>query len=121
VNTAAAIAAESPALGCEAGAILGGGSEAARRALLGYAADLGLAFQIQDDLLDVTGDTDVTGKDLRRDAAAGKATMVALLGIEGSRCRLQELRDNALAHLERLGGDSAVLRAAFDFVISRSS
>ena len=106
---------------CEAGALLGGGTEAARRALLGYAADLGLAFQIQDDLLDVTGDAEITGKDLRRDAAAGKATVVALLGIEGSRRRLQELRNSALAHLERLGCDSRVLRAAFDFVISRSS
>jgi farnesyl diphosphate synthase len=106
---------------CETGAILGGGSEPARRALLGYAADLGLAFQIQDDLLDVTGDAEVTGKDLRRDAAAGKATLVALLGIEESRRRLEELRRSALAHLEPLGCDSGVLRAAFDFVISRSS
>ena len=106
---------------CEAGALLGGGTEAARRALLGYAADLGLAFQIQDDLLDVTGDADVTGKDLRRDQAAGKATVVALLGIAGARRRLDELRNSALAHLELLGSDSAVLRATFDFVISRSS
>jgi farnesyl diphosphate synthase len=106
---------------CEAGAILGGGSEPARRALLGYAADLGLAFQIQDDLLDVTGDAAATGKDLRRDAAAGKATVVALLGIEGSRRRLQELRKSAFVHLERLGCDTGVLRAVFDFVISRSS
>jgi farnesyl diphosphate synthase len=106
---------------CEAGALLGGGSEPARRALLGYAADLGLAFQIQDDLLDVTGDADVTGKDLRRDAAAGKATVVALLGIEESRRRLEELRSSALVHLERFGRASGVLRAAFDFVISRSS
>jgi farnesyl diphosphate synthase len=106
---------------CEAGALLGGGTEAVRRALLGYAADLGLAFQIQDDLLDVTGDAEITGKDLRRDAAAGKATVVALLGIEGSRRRLQELRNSALAHLERLDCGSDVLRAAFDFVISRSS
>jgi farnesyl diphosphate synthase len=106
---------------CEAGALLGGAPEDARRALLGYAADLGLAFQIQDDLLDVTGDADVTGKDLRRDAAAGKATVVALLGIEGSRRRLEELRSSALLHLERLGCESDVLRAVFDFVISRSS
>jgi farnesyl diphosphate synthase len=106
---------------CEAGALLGGGSAAARRALLGYAADLGLAFQIQDDLLDVTGDADVTGKDLRRDAAAGKATLIALLGIEGSRRRLAELRTSAFVHLEQLGCDSGVLRAAFEFVISRSS
>ena len=106
---------------CEAGALLGGGSEPARQALRGYAADIGLAFQIQDDLLDVTGDAEVTGKDLRRDVAAGKATVVALLGIEESRHRLEELRNSALAHLARLERDCGVLRAAFDFVISRSS
>jgi farnesyl diphosphate synthase len=106
---------------CEAGAILGDASEGARRALLCYAADLGLAFQIQDDLLDVTGDAEVMGKDLQRDASAGKATVVALLGIEGSRRRLQELRRSAFAHLQRLGADDAVLRAAFEFVISRTN
>jgi farnesyl diphosphate synthase len=106
---------------CEAGAILGAASETARRALLGYAADLGLAFQIQDDLLDVTGDAEVMGKDLQRDASAGKATVVALLGVEGSRRRLQELRNSALAHLHSLEADDAVLRAAFEFVISRTN
>ena len=106
---------------CETGALLGGGSDAARGALRGYAADLGLAFQIQDDLLDVTGDAEVTGKDLGRDAAAGKATVVALLGVAESRRRLADLRNSALAHLERLEGESGVLRAVFDFVISRSS
>ncbi|HLT00973.1 MAG TPA: farnesyl diphosphate synthase [Geminicoccaceae bacterium] len=106
---------------CEAGALLGGGSAAARAALRGYAADLGLAFQIQDDLLDVTGDAEITGKDLGRDAAVGKATVVALLGVDGSRRRLEELRSSALAHLDRLEGETGVLRAVFDFVISRSS
>jgi farnesyl diphosphate synthase len=106
---------------CEAGTLLGGGSETARRALLGYAADLGLAFQIQDDLLDVTGDAEVTGKDLRRDAAVGKATVVALLGVEEARRRLQELRSSALAHLQGFDSDGAVLRAVFDFVISRAN
>jgi farnesyl diphosphate synthase len=106
---------------CETGALLGGGSDAARDALRAYAADLGLAFQIQDDLLDVTGDAEVTGKDLGRDVAAGKATVVALLGVPGSRRRLEELRTSALAHLDRLEGESAELRAVFDFVISRSS
>jgi farnesyl diphosphate synthase len=106
---------------CEAGALLGGGSDALRDALRGYAADLGLAFQIQDDLLDVTGDAEVTGKDLGRDAAAGKATVVALLGVAASRRRLEELRNSALGHLDRLERDSAELRAVFDFAISRSS
>jgi farnesyl diphosphate synthase len=106
---------------CEAGAILGGAPEAARRVLLGYAADLGLAFQIQDDLLDVTGDAGIMGKDLQRDASAGKATLVALLGVEGSRRRLRELQNSALAHLQNLEADDAVLRAAFEFVISRTN
>ena len=106
---------------CEAGAILGGGSDTAHRALRGYAADLGLAFQIQDDLLDVLGDAEITGKDLGRDAAVGKATVVALLGVGDCRRRLHELRDSAIAHLKRLDGESDVLRAAFDFVISRAS
>jgi farnesyl diphosphate synthase len=106
---------------CEAGALLGGGSEAALDALRDYAADLGLAFQIQDDLLDVTGDAEITGKDLGRDAAAGKATVVALLGVAESRRRLEKLRNSALAHLDRLEGNTAQLRAVFDFVISRSS
>jgi farnesyl diphosphate synthase len=107
--------------GCEAGAILGGAALPARQSLLGYAADLGLAFQIQDDLLDVTGDAEVTGKDSGRDAAAGKATVVALLGVDGSRRRLQALRRSASAHLDRLGEGTGVLRAVFEFVISRSS
>ena len=106
---------------CEAGAILGNASAAAREALLGYAADLGLAFQIQDDLLDVTGDAEVTGKDHGRDAAVGKATVVALLGVDGSRRRLEALRRSAIAHLERLGQRTDLLRGVFEFVISRSS
>ena len=106
---------------CEAGAILGGAPEAARAALRGYGADLGLAFQIQDDLLDVTGDAALAGKDLGRDQHAGKATLVALLGIEGARSRLQELRADANGHLDRIDRDARLLREAFDFVISRSN
>jgi farnesyl diphosphate synthase len=106
---------------CAAGAILGGAAAPARQALLGYAADLGLAFQIQDDVLDVTGDAELTGKDLGRDAAAGKATVVALLGLDESRSRLETLRASANAHLDRLGEGTGVLRAVFEFVISRST
>jgi len=106
---------------CEAGAILGEAPEAARRALRAYAADLGLAFQIQDDLLDVTGDAALTGKDLGRDAAAGKATVVGLLGVSGAGNRLRELRASANRHLDRLDREVPVLRRVFEFVISRSS
>jgi farnesyl diphosphate synthase len=106
---------------CEAGAILGGAPAAALRVLRAYADDLGLAFQIQDDLLDVTGDAAVAGKDLGRDAAAGKATVVGLLGIEGARARLRELASSAEAQLRRLGREVAVLHQVFEFVISRSN
>jgi farnesyl diphosphate synthase len=104
---------------CEAGAILGAAPAGARAALRGYAADLGLAFQIQDDLLDVTGDAALTGKDLGRDEAAGKATVVALLGTAGARARLDELRSSAGGHLQGIGGEAHLLREVFDFVISR--
>ena len=106
---------------CEAGALLGVAAELARAVLVAYAADLGLAFQIQDDLLDVTGDAALTGKDLGRDQAAGKATVVGLLGIEGARQRLEALRESANRHLDRLGTEAPLLRQVFDFVISRSN
>jgi farnesyl diphosphate synthase len=104
---------------CEAGAILGAAPPDARAALHGYAADLGLAFQIQDDLLDVTGDATLTGKDLGRDEAAGKATVVALLGPAGARARLDALRASAHGHLRGIGGEVHLLREVFDFAISR--
>jgi len=106
---------------CEAGALLGDAAAAARAALRAYAADLGLAFQIQDDLLDVTGDAALTGKDLGRDQAAGKATVVGLLGIDGARRRLRDLAASAGRHLDRLDREAAVLREVFEFVISRSN
>ncbi len=104
---------------CEAGAILGAAPPAARQALRGYAAALGLAFQIRDDLLDVTGDAALTGKDHGRDEAAGKATVVALLGADGARARLEALRDDAHGHLLGIGGEVHLLREVFDFAISR--
>ena len=104
---------------CEAGAILGAAPVAARKALRGYAADLGLAFQIQDDLLDVTGDAALTGKDLGRDEAAGKATVVSLLGTDGARERLEQLRSSASTHLRGIGREVHLLHEVFDFVISR--
>jgi farnesyl diphosphate synthase len=109
------------ACACEAGAILGAAGEASRAVLSAYAADLGLAFQIQDDLLDMTGDAALAGKDLGRDQAAGKATVVGLLGVDGARRRLRELAASANRHLDRLDREAAVLREVFEFVISRTS
>jgi farnesyl diphosphate synthase len=105
---------------CEAGAILAGAPPRERRALAAYAADLGLAFQIQDDLLDVVRDSDLTGKDQGRDQAAGKATLVALLGVEPARRKLEALQSSAGVHLDALAADTGMLRDLFAFVISRA-
>lgn len=104
----------------ESGAVLGGASSPERAALGAYADDLGLAFQIKDDLLDVQGDPALTGKALGQDAEAGKATLVALLGIDEAKTRLSELQASALHHLERFGPAAGPLRQLFAFTIGRS-
>ena len=105
---------------CEAGAVLGGASEADQMALRDYADELGLAFQIRDDLLDVKGDPALAGKPLGQDAAAGKATLVARLGVDGAETKLQSLLDRGDHHLERFGGRASSLREVLAFVIERS-
>jgi farnesyl diphosphate synthase len=84
-----------------------------------YARALGLAFQIADDILDVEGDADTVGKRLGKDQAAGKATFVSLLGLDGARARAADLVAEAEAALEPYGDDAASLREAARFVISR--
>lgn len=106
---------------CDAACVLGGAGPGERRALLAYAAALGLAFQIRDDLLDATGDTAALGKDAGRDAAAGKATFVSLLGAEAAGMRLAHLRAEAEAQLAGLGRPAPLLSGLFDFVVSRTS
>jgi len=105
----------------EAGAILGQASPAARAALRGYAADLGLAFQIADDILDHEGDAALVGKRLGKDAAAGKATFVGLLGLEGAKARARQLCEAAQGHLSPISGDTGILHALAEFVITRRS
>ena len=86
-----------------------------------YATALGLAFQIADDILDVTGDAAKAGKRLGKDAAAGKATFVSLLGLEGARLQAQVLVAAAEAALAPYGVAAANLIAAARFVIARDS
>lgn len=106
---------------CRAGAILGEGSQDQLQNLDRYAAALGLAFQIQDDLLDLTGDATAVGKDLGRDAERGKATFPGLLGIDGARQRLADLRSEATQSLNAFGPLAEPLVGMLDFVIERHS
>src|SRR5437763_8866473 len=90
------------AFACEAGAILAKAASELRTALRGYAHDLGLAFQIADDLLDVEGSAAETGKPVGADAAAGKATFVSILGVDRARGQAELLVGQAVAQLELL-------------------
>jgi farnesyl diphosphate synthase len=105
----------------EAGCVLGRADPAQRRAVRAYAAALGLAFQIRDDLLDDEGDTAAIGKDAGRDAAAGKATFVSLLGREGAEARLRSLREQALGAIADFESEQNLLRELYDFVATRAS
>ncbi|PHR57404.1 MAG: farnesyl-diphosphate synthase [Robiginitomaculum sp.] len=104
----------------EAGAIMAGASSEARYALTAFAHDLGLAFQITDDLLDVEGDQDKTGKAVGKDAGQGKASLIDDLGVEGARERTKMLGEQAKSHLEIFGSSALILHQSVDFVISRS-
>ncbi len=103
----------------DAGAIMGRVGDAQRTKLRGYAHDLGLAFQIADDLLDVEGSSAKTGKAVQKDAAAGKATFVSLLGIERARTQAEMLIDQAIGHLHGFGTEADLLRAIARFAIER--
>ena len=105
----------------EAGAILGRVPPEARMHLYGYARDLGLAFQIADDLMDVDGDPEKAGKTLGKDVAAGKATFVSLMGVERARAQARALIDQAKDHLRGYGREADLLRAIADFAIARDS
>lgn len=103
----------------EAGAILGRIPPEGRMGLRGYARDVGLAFQISDDLLDVEGNEEVAGKALGKDAEAGKATFLTLMGAERAREQARILVDQAIAHLKAFGEEAELLRAVARFVIER--
>ncbi len=107
------------AFSVEAGAILGNVAPDGRARLRNYARDLGLAFQIIDDLLDVEGSAEATGKAVGKDAAAGKATFVSLLGIEPARAQAHALVDQAIGHLAVFGPEADLLREVARYVIAR--
>ncbi len=101
-----------------AGAILAGADPAP---LMRYSQALGLAFQLADDILDIEGDAEAAGKRLRKDASAGKATFVSLLGLDGARARARDLVAQAEDALHPYGDDARILRDAARFVIERDS
>ena len=107
------------AFACEAGAILGKASRPSRQALHNYAHDIGLAFQITDDLLDAEGIEGVVGKKVGKDAAAGKATFVSILGIERARLQAKMLADQAVSHLDIFGEEADLLKDVARFVVER--
>lgn len=106
---------------CEAGAVLGGATVDQRDALLRYGAHVGLAFQIADDLLDAEGDAATVGKAVSKDAAAGKATLVSLMGLEAARAELRRVEAAAIDALAPFGPKAEVLIEAARFVANRKS
>lgn len=105
----------------EAGVLIADADKDARTALEGYAHDLGLCYQIVDDLLDAEGDESMTGKRTRKDAGQGKANFVSILGVEGARDRAARLADQAKDHLDLFGADARLLRETVDYVLDRQS
>jgi farnesyl diphosphate synthase len=105
--------------GCNAGAIVGGADEGERMALDRFGANIGEAFQIADDILDVEGDVATVGKATGKDAHARKATVVGILGVDKARKKLLGLIDEAECALAPFGSDAALLKAAARFVAQR--
>ena len=105
----------------EAGAILGRASTHQRHLLAAYGRDIGAAFQIADDLLDIESTAEEMGKTAGKDIAQGKATMVAVLGVERARAQADMLARQAAAHLDAFGPRAANLRALAAFVVERRS
>jgi farnesyl diphosphate synthase len=103
----------------EMGAILGRIPAEGRAHLRGYARDIGLAFQIADDILDVEGDEELAGKALGKDADAGKATFLSLMGLERAREQAAMLVEQAIQHLSGYGKEADLLRAIARYVLER--
>ncbi len=106
---------------CTLGAIAAEAEPAGAAALTAFGEDVGLAFQIADDVLDCTGTTDVLGKTPGRDAQLAKSTYVGLLGVEGARREAERLARRAVEHLDRAGVPSTALGALAGYIVSRNS
>lgn len=109
------------AVSCEAGAILGKAPWQMRNALRAYAHDIGLAFQIRDDLLDREGSREETGKNVKKDVDAGKATLVSMMGMERAREQSRILAEQAVRHLDVFDHKANHLRELAGYIITRRS
>lgn len=103
----------------EMGAILGRVPDEGRGHLRAYARDIGLAFQIADDLLDAEGDEELAGKALRKDDVAGKATFVSLMGVDAARAQAHALVEQAVGHLSSHGTEADLLRSLARYIVDR--
>lgn len=103
----------------EMGAILGHVPPEGRAHLKGYARDIGLAFQIADDIMDVEGDPELAGKALQKDADAGKGTFVSLMGLDRAKQQAAMLVAQANDHLTSYGNEADLLRAIADYITQR--
>jgi farnesyl diphosphate synthase len=106
---------------CTLGGMAGQATPAGLQALTAYGEDVGLAFQIADDVLDATGTSEELGKPAGRDAELAKSTYVGLLGIEGARAEAQRLAERAVAHLDGAGLPVGALGALAGYIASRTS
>ncbi|CCZ22634.1 geranyltranstransferase [Acetobacter sp. CAG:977] len=109
------------AFACEAGAIMGKASYEDRQVLKSYARDIGLAFQITDDILDAEGDEETMGKAVRKDLDAHKATFISLLGIDKAKEQADALSYQAIASLEGFDEKADLLRDLARFIVERRS
>ena len=107
------------AFACEAGGILGKADEPHKKALCNYAYDLGLAFQVTDDVLDVEADPNDTGKPANQDAQAGKSTFVSTMGKEQAKMRAEMLAHQAMRHLHVFDGRAEMLKELAMYVLER--
>ncbi|MEM8935656.1 MAG: polyprenyl synthetase family protein, partial [Pseudomonadota bacterium] len=104
-----------------AGGIVGGADDSQIGALSAYAEDLGLAFQIVDDILDATEDAETLGKPAGQDAEMDKATFIKLLGMDGAKSKASDLVERCKSHLDPFGAAADPLKGAADFVFARKN